>query len=329
MISYEGVDCYISRDFSEEKRYNLMILDLDGTLINRANSKNAEYPDDNPTNFVFLNNVFNVLDEYKEKNYVIFIVTNQNWGSKYDDSINAKMQNILNEIHQNLDWVPHLLVIKGNNTKYRKPSSNILEIINFVLSKKSSEKFKIKKVLVCGDAIGNDEYPPYRWSSVDKDLSINIANETPNFNVSFYRPLDLFPSNRDQIMNEINEDIIILVGNPGSGKSTCGRELATKGYVHIEKDNFTDSKFIKEINNNLKKNKKIVIDKTNAKKEHREIFIEMAKNYKKSVAILWLTINGQSFNALRENPVSRVVYNTYSKWFEIPTENETKVYKLN
>lgn len=72
----------------------------------------------------------------------------------------------------------------------------------------------------------------------------------------------------------------ILVGIPGSGKSTYAREMEKHNYLVISQDRTRDKyKCIRDYINGLQFKRNIIIDRTNVTKEQRKIWIELAKAY--------------------------------------------------
>lgn len=72
----------------------------------------------------------------------------------------------------------------------------------------------------------------------------------------------------------------ILVGIPGSGKSTYASELIRQGYVCINQDTLgSRSACIEAFIKALKAGKPIVIDRTNVNKSQRGLWVDIAKTY--------------------------------------------------
>jgi len=334
---YKSTKIYIS-NFEIRKKYKLLILDLDATLITRKNGKIPFYQDPDPNNWIFLGDVKEILTKYNNKGYLIVIMTNQ---SKFTLAIKEKIISVISELFFNL-IVMIFKEQKSKDLQFRKPSLGSLDILFTLLNIEkasyiedlpfppvSEEKSTIKKIIVSGDAINvNDEYPPYRWSDVDFMLYKNIKSLISK--TKFIRPIDLFPSNEKLLLENINEDVVILMGNQGSGKSTFSKKLAEyNNYVFLNQDYLkTQVKILRLAKENLEIGNKIIIDATNSSIEKRKIWIDLAKSFNLSSSIVWIIKDGYQFNKYRVTLVPNIAYNIYTKNFQEPTNDETIVYKL-
>jgi predicted kinase len=116
------------------------------------------------------------------------------------------------------------------------------------------------------------------------------------------------------------------MGNPGSGKSTTGRYIAARGYVHIEQDVAGSKTAVKKAAEAaLARGQSVVLDATHGSEANRSIYEELAAELKIPFQILWHIRDGRPFNALREKPVPEVAYAIYSKYFVAP-KGATLVY---
>jgi hypothetical protein len=115
------------------------------------------------------------------------------------------------------------------------------------------------------------------------------------------------------------KELIILVGNMGSGKSTTARSLAAAGYVHCEQDMLGNARAVlRTATAELTAGKSVVVDASHSTSEHRAPSLALARKLGTPVRILWHIRDGRPYNALREKPVPEVAYAVYSKRFEDP-----------
>jgi predicted kinase len=78
----------------------------------------------------------------------------------------------------------------------------------------------------------------------------------------------------------INYKVEILVGIPGSGKTTYSNEMEKKNFLIISQDKTGDKyQCIREYVSGLQFKRNVIIDRTNITKDQRKIWIELAKAY--------------------------------------------------
>ena len=76
------------------------------------------------------------------------------------------------------------------------------------------------------------------------------------------------------------QKIIVLVGVPGSGKSTYAKQLKKQGYVIISQDTLGNrEKCLLETRKALSDGKSVVIDRTNVNRKQRKFFIDISRTY--------------------------------------------------
>ena len=84
--------------------------------------------------------------------------------------------------------------------------------------------------------------------------------------------------------------VLILIGLPGSGKSTHAELYAQANHDNVrivsQDDLKTEAKCIKQARMYLQQGKSIVVDRTNMKARHRQVFIELAKTHNASCSAL-------------------------------------------
>lgn len=173
-----------------------------------------------------------------------------------------------------------------------------------------------------GDAAGREG----DWSRNDIDVAARIG-------VKFYTPEEVFPLSEEPVLGlraRPEEEVLIMVGYPASGKSTVAREMQEKyGYAHIDGDVFkTAPKMLKEAEKYVGKCS-VIFDATNGTKERRKLYIDFARKHNLRVRCLWKTTPiDVSMEQNRERQkqggpkVPDVVFYTYRKRFEEPNGSE-------
>jgi len=130
------------------------------------------------------------------------------------------------------------------------------------------------------------------------------------------------------------QELIIMFGFPGSGKSTISKKyIEYYEYIIINQDILkTKKKCIDETEKYMKLNKNILIDALNYAKEMRKIYINIAKKYNYNVRCIVLNTNYEisKHNMLYryyksngiESRIPDLVYNKIKKNMELPDINE-------
>jgi bifunctional polynucleotide phosphatase/kinase len=177
-----------------------------------------------------------------------------------------------------------------------------------------------------GDAAGREG----DWSRNDIDVAAQIG-------VKFYTPEEVFPllmkeeTKEPVLRGGVEQEVLIMVGYPASGKSTVAREMQAKyGYVHIDGDVFkTGPKMVKEAEKYVGTSNSVIFDATNGTKERRKLYIDFAKKHNLKVRCLWKTTPiDVSMEQNRERQkqggpkVPDVVFYTFRKRFEEPCGSE-------
>lgn len=294
------------------------MFDLDGTLITSASGRNPAYKISSEHDWVYLGDVLPILKNISDECMIIIVTNQSHLGQKGGEIIQNKLELIIQNMEEyNIHPIFLVSTSKDNTDIYRKPNTGS---ITFLL-----ELLKLQQIpegsFMVGDAAYEPElvnqFPPYDWGDAD----IKFAN---NLNVTFYRPNLIFKSNIDNdLLNIISSyNIIIMMGNPGSGKSTFSKLI--NNHIVLESD-ILHKKLYSNYIKLLKTQSNIVIDATNPTQEIRYQYISEAFRLNLSVIIVWSIRDGRSWNNLRENKVPNIVYNIYSKKFENPELDISKV----
>ena len=276
----------------------LVAFDLDETLITFAKKEKSKSPNKSKENsYVFsfdLNKIKSKLDEYQKNDYIFSIFSNQN-GITKGYIKESDFKNKIDKIFSQELKYPIIAFFAKEKDFYRKPCVGMLEIFNKI---NNNITLDLNECTYVGDAAGRKKSGKYKrndFSDSDYKFALNCGFKfyTPEeffLNAKSDYPLikntlhDLDKNNNEHIKYDISPDhkeAIILIGPPGSGKSTfCENNLTPKGYIRINQDTLkTRQKVIKCLEENLKNGKKVVIDSTNPEKNGRMEYIKKCKNY--------------------------------------------------
>jgi bifunctional polynucleotide phosphatase/kinase len=174
-----------------------------------------------------------------------------------------------------------------------------------------------------GDAAGR----PGDWSDCDKQFAQNLG-------VPFHTPEEFFasePQRRRIVQRGAENEVLVMVGYPASGKSTLARTLeAESGYIRVDGDEMPTATAMVRYAKRYP-GRAIIFDSTGGTVARRAQFIDWAKSEGRPVRIVWVTTDidtAMDWNALRSNPIPAVAYYTYRKHFEPPTDAEAPVVVL-
>lgn len=278
----------------------IFAFDLDGTLTTAKNGLDPkEYNKISSDNWLFLGPIKEKIESLS-KDYSIFIITNQ-------PNISKIKQDMIISVYNALEGIPTILCANMKND-YRKPNTGFIQVIRSILYNNYVD-FNQGESYYCGDAVGpNDAFVPYRWGTDDSQFAYNSG-------LRFIRPNDLF--GHSIIMP--TEEMVIMMGTPGSLKTFFSKGLETYGYVRFSQDEIQGKDLQRHMNTiitTLLSGKKVVLDATFAKEEKRTFWFRIIQNINQQngtnfkVRILWSIRNGSPWNNLRpkETKVSHFAY---------------------
>lgn len=251
-------------------------------------------------------NVPDILQSYYDKGYSIMIFTNQSKPWKID-----QIKDVLGLLK-----IPMLIVI-ATSKEYYKPNPCIFnENVQKIWDKKYS--------FYCGDALGRVA----DWSDSDKQFADNIG-------MQIKQPEEIFPFTQEaknemiDVFNKDGQEMIIMTGFPGSGKTTFVKQHFNDKYKIVSGDELkTMKKIINYTTRMLEDKHSVIIDSTNPSKKKRAEYIEIAKKFNIPVRCIYITtsleesIYRNNERAKTGNGVPKIVYNIYKKHFEEPTQDE-------
>lgn len=285
-------------------QYNnkMAAFDYDWTLV--CPKDGSTYPKDVEDYKYLYDNIKDKLKRLYEDGYMLVIFTNQT----KDWKIN-QIQNFTKILE-----LPIFIVIGFKDKLHNKP--NLILFDTFI---KDNIIDKDKSFYV-GDALGRKG----DWSDTDKIFADNIGIKCISPEKFFYVDIKF---NIPKIPLSDNNETIIMVGYPGSGKSTIAKSIAINDKYSIISGDIckTVPKTIKCMKELFTINKSIIIDATNSSIKKREKYIELSiKNHYSIKCIHVTTSLEESYkrNKLRQNPVPKIAYSVYKKYFEEPTEKE-------
>lgn len=262
---------------------NYACFDLDDTLITTKSGK--KFPaNENDWKFKF-DNVIEKIRELNENRYNIIVITNQGGLKKKEYGI-EKWKIKIDNIVKQLD-VPIKICVAISKDMYRKPFPTFFDKIK-------NSYMDYENSFYCGDACGRPK------DHGDSDLKFalncklkfmipehifdNTKNKFPDvkyIDFSKYKK-DKTQLDQDSIIKLGKNEMIIMVGIQGSGKSTfANRNIKSMNkYKIISRDVVgTISKCIKKCESYMKKEYSTIIDNTNPKVLDRKQFIDIGKKY--------------------------------------------------
>lgn len=286
-------------------KFKIASFDYDHTLVTPQQGR--RFPKNVDDWQWFNNNVPIQLQKLFKDGFLILIFTNQSKEWKC-----TQIHNVLSTLN-----IPLIICIAMKKDEY-KPS---LCMFNSILTSKQQTNIDFNNSFFIGDAIGR------KTDFSDSDL---LFGKAIGFNVlppeSFFKSIHREDNIKVTIPIIDIPEVIIMVGMPGSGKTTIANNILgdERGYVIISGDTYkTSKKMIKKASEF--KNCSIVFDATNNTIKKRNEYITFAREagFKYIRCIHLTTSFDESWkrNQTRslDKQIPKVAYAVYNKYFESPS----------
>uniref|UniRef100_A0A6C0IWF4 Uncharacterized protein n=1 Tax=viral metagenome TaxID=1070528 RepID=A0A6C0IWF4_9ZZZZ len=296
------------------------LFDLDWTLIRPTTTARrptlrggvySQWPDD----WVIIPGRVERLRDFVKDDFTIGVITNQkSTGQKLEyamerlRSVRQLLKDELGvEVYFMVSTDEKTMAIPGDsNTLYRKPGTGWGYHLKFLPGS-----------LYVGDAVQDPSRPDRSWgfSDVDRQFAANIG-------LPFFTPEEAFPQlPLPPELFKIPRLLLILVGPPGSGKSTFARNLAeTYGFAQIESDYYGSnrSRIDRAVRDALAQGRQAVVDATNPSRQRRLELIKIAHDYNVPVGIVLFINQGKWIHSPGRNPTHPIASNRYWSSFQEP-----------
>jgi bifunctional polynucleotide phosphatase/kinase len=300
------------------------------------------------------------LKELHADGYMIAIVSNQAGISLKPDSklpaghkkryadFKVKSTSIFNQLE-----IPVSLYAATEHDIYRKPRPGMWQVL-LEDHNLAPDMIDMEQSVFVGDAAGRtaDGTSKADFSCGDRNLADNLGlpfrtpeefflGEQPRAFVRSFEPSRYVPPIPTQsnaltpvlFSKKHDLDIVILVGSPGSGKSTFFQQhLAPLGYNRVNQDTLKKrEKCVEVAQEHLKHKESVVVDNTNRDIVTRKVWVDLAKAFDVPIRCIYFTAesalceHNNVVRALNEthNPEKRIllpssVFPMYRKAFQPP-----------
>lgn len=291
------------------KAKRLAIFDFDWTMVKPKNGR--RFPKDRSDWEWWSPRVPEVIRDYARRRFRIVLVTDQSKPWKID-----MIRDVLEVLGVSAT------VVIGTEPETKKPhTGQFLSVIPETSMDKTKSFF-------VGDAAGR----PGDWADTDRRFAEAIG-------VRFDTPEALFREVKMDTQAWAKKHVLIMVGFPGSGKSTWAQAFAkehAQTVTRIEGDTYkTATAMVKAARDahDAHPDHTLVMDATNGTRERRAAYIEFAKSIGFPVVCVWMTTDLKTALARAQArttapAVPAVALYRYQKVFEAPTQDECTVVSI-
>ncbi|XP_038209815.1 uncharacterized protein F21D5.5 isoform X2 [Zerene cesonia] len=321
--------------------------DMDGTLIKTKSGK-VHPVDTNDWQIIFPCVPHKLAEKHKD-GYKIVLLSNQSpigSGRVKIEDFKKKIEGVVAKLD-----VPAQVYIATGKGFFRKPATGMWDVL--AEQKNDSVPIDMQASFYCGDAAGrNANWAPGK----KKDHSMADILLAENLGLKFFTPEQFFlghsisnvpmsrpefipkdvksePFNEQLISSE--QELLVMVGYPGSGKSFVAKQIEKKSnnkYVTVCRDVLGSwQKCSAEAAKYLQQGKSVIVDSTNPDLESRSRWTSLAKE--KRVQCRCAKMTTSKAHALHNNkfreilktkhlPVNDIVFNTFKSKFVEPTVSE-------
>ena len=278
----------------------LIAFDLDDTLI-RPKDKKRFGKDANNWELMFdravmrakIEQYINIKDNDKSE-YALAVLSNQHGIETGHTTEEIVLDKVTQVFTKELAY-PLIFICAKSKDYYRKPYPGMIEYIETTYN--NGIRFNRKESLYIGNAAGRKK-SKQRSHADHSDSDYKLAL---NAGMRFYTPEEFFLGTKQSIPaiefdlhvydNNNNshvvfdpqiQEMIIMVGSPGSGKSSYCENVLVKqyNYVRVNRDDLkTEKKCIDVAETAIKNKQSVVIDNTNPKASNRAVYITLAKKH--------------------------------------------------
>ena len=209
------------------------------------------------------------------------------------------------------------LVILYSKIKSPKPRENVRIAVDEMLAEiKESAKVGVFTGLTTGEIksfLGNKSFVV-----IPEEIEIDKIGIDPFMNTGVFS-------------TKPSQQVIVMVGQPGSGKTTISEKLVNKyEFIHIDEKragyirNRNADSLSTELAEMKTTGKSLVIDATHPSRKMRQVYIDYIKKVWPSlpVRIGWVARPGFRLNSLRKEPKPTIALRIYRNNLEVPESDE-------